>query len=85
MSRTVDRQIGKLVSRVATHRLTAAGATNDRRGTQGANLLNGFIESFNVRRRDECLNTELLFSLADAREKSPPVKGRGHGCPATGT
>ena len=30
---------------------------------------NGFIESFNGRLRDECLNTELFFSLADAREK----------------
>jgi len=30
---------------------------------------NGFIESFNGKLRDECLNTELFFSLADAREK----------------
>jgi len=30
---------------------------------------NGFIESFNGKLRDECLNPELFFSLADAREK----------------
>ena len=30
---------------------------------------NGFIESFNGRLRDECLNTELFFCLADARQK----------------
>jgi putative transposase len=30
---------------------------------------NGHVESFNGRLRDECLNTELFFSLADAREK----------------
>jgi putative transposase len=30
---------------------------------------NGYIESFNGRLRDECLNTELFSSLADAREK----------------
>jgi transposase InsO family protein len=30
---------------------------------------NGFIESFNGRLRDEFLNVELLFSLADAQKK----------------
>ena len=30
---------------------------------------NGYIESFNGRLRDECLNTEVFSSLADAREK----------------
>lgn len=30
---------------------------------------NGHIESFNGRRRDECLNVHQFVSLADAREK----------------
>jgi putative transposase len=30
---------------------------------------NGFIESFNGRLRDECLNGQLFFDLADARQK----------------
>ena len=30
---------------------------------------NGYIESFNGRLRDECLNVEVFFSLADARRK----------------
>jgi putative transposase len=30
---------------------------------------NGYVESFNGRLRDECLHTELFFSLADARQK----------------
>ena len=30
---------------------------------------NDYIESFNGRRCDECLNTEVFFTLADAREK----------------
>jgi putative transposase len=30
---------------------------------------NGYIESFNGRLRDECLNGEIFFGLADAREK----------------
>ena len=30
---------------------------------------NGYVENFNGRLRDECLNTELFFSLVDAREK----------------
>ena len=29
----------------------------------------GYIESFNGRLRDECLNGEIFFSLSDAREK----------------
>jgi transposase InsO family protein len=30
---------------------------------------NGFIESFNGRLRDECLNVEVFFALADVRDK----------------
>ena len=30
---------------------------------------NGFIESFNGKLRDECLNTEIFFTLEDARQK----------------
>jgi len=30
---------------------------------------NGYIESFNGRLRDECLNGEVFFNLIDAREK----------------
>jgi putative transposase len=30
---------------------------------------NGYIESFNGRLRDECLNVEVFFTLADARRK----------------
>ena len=30
---------------------------------------NAFIESFNGRLRDECLNTKVFFSIEDAREK----------------
>ena len=30
---------------------------------------NGFIESFNGRLRDECLNDEVFFTLEDVREK----------------
>jgi putative transposase len=30
---------------------------------------NGYIESFNGRLRDECLNTEVFFNLTDVREK----------------
>jgi hypothetical protein len=35
----------------------------------GRPVENGFIESFNGRLRDEFLNVELFFSLADARQK----------------
>jgi putative transposase len=35
----------------------------------GKPVQNGFIESFNGRLRDECLNGELFFDLADARKK----------------
>jgi putative transposase len=35
----------------------------------GKPVQNGFIESFNGRLRDECLNVEIFFGLADAREK----------------
>jgi putative transposase len=30
---------------------------------------NGFIESFNGKLRDECLNTKIFFTLEDARQK----------------
>jgi putative transposase len=35
----------------------------------GRPVQNGYIESFNGRLRDECLNGEIFFSLTDAREK----------------
>jgi putative transposase len=35
----------------------------------GKPVENGYIESFNGRLRDECLNGEIFFSLADARAK----------------
>lgn len=35
----------------------------------GKPVENGFIESFNGRLRDECLNTHLFFGLRDARRK----------------
>ena len=35
----------------------------------GRPVENGYIESFNGRLRDECLNVEVFFSLADARQK----------------
>jgi transposase InsO family protein len=35
----------------------------------GKPVENGYIESFNGRLRDECLNVEIFFSLADARYK----------------
>ena len=33
---------------------------------------NGFIESFNGRLRDECLNADLFFNLADAGRSLKP-------------
>ena len=35
----------------------------------GKPVENGYIESFNGRLRDECLNGAIFFDLADAREK----------------
>jgi putative transposase len=35
----------------------------------GKPVENGYIESFNGKLRDECLNTELFFSVEDARQK----------------
>jgi putative transposase len=35
----------------------------------GKPVENGYIESFNGRLRDECLNGEIFFSLTDVREK----------------
>ena len=36
---------------------------------------NGYIESFNGRLRDECLNVSLFFSLEDARQKLEQWRG----------
>ena len=35
----------------------------------GRPVENGYIESFNGKLRDECLNVEVFFTLADARRK----------------
>jgi putative transposase len=35
----------------------------------GKSVENGYIESFNGRLRDECLNVEVFLDLADARRK----------------
>ncbi len=35
----------------------------------GRPVENGYIESFNGKLRDECLNVEVFFNLADARRK----------------
>jgi putative transposase len=35
----------------------------------GKPVENGYIESFNGRLRDECLNVQVFFALADVREK----------------
>lgn len=35
----------------------------------GRPVENGYIESFNGKLRDECLNVEVFFSVTDAREK----------------
>jgi len=35
----------------------------------GRPVENGFVESFNGKLRDECLNKEIFFSLEDARQK----------------
>ena len=35
----------------------------------GKPVENGYIESFNGKLRDECLNVEIFFTLADARRK----------------
>ena len=35
----------------------------------GRPVENGYIESFNGRLRDECLNVEVFFTIADVREK----------------
>jgi transposase InsO family protein len=44
---------------------------------------NGYIESFNRRLRDECLNTEVFLSLAEAREKDRKLAVRRQPAPAT--
>lgn len=38
----------------------------------GRPVKNGFIENFNGRLRDECLNLEWFISLADVRQKLAP-------------
>jgi putative transposase len=35
----------------------------------GKPVENSYIESFNVRLRDECLNVEVFFAIADVRDK----------------
>ena len=37
--------------------------------SSGKPVENGYIESFNGRLRDECLNVELFWSVEDARAK----------------
>lgn len=39
------------------------------RALDGFPVQNGYIETFNGRLRDECLNGEVFFTLDDAREK----------------
>jgi putative transposase len=41
----------------------------------GRPVQNGYIESFNGRLRDECLNGEVFFDLADARQKLENWRG----------
>ena len=41
----------------------------------GKPVENGFIESFNGRLRDECLNVEVFFTLEDVREKLASLAG----------
>jgi len=41
----------------------------------GKPVENGYIESFNGRLRDECLNVSLFFSLEDARQKLEQWRG----------
>jgi transposase InsO family protein len=55
----------------------------------GRPVENGYIESFNGKLRDECLNVEVFFNLADARRKlyqlaarlQPPLPSLGAGRP----
>src|SRR5579863_10139308 len=44
----------------------------------GKPVKNGFIESFNGRLRDECLNVEVFFKLEDVREKLARITGDAH-------
>jgi putative transposase len=41
----------------------------------GRPVENGFIESFNGKLRDECLNPEIFFALEDARQKLERWRG----------
>ncbi|WP_433968467.1 DDE-type integrase/transposase/recombinase [Tunturiibacter gelidiferens] len=43
----------------------------------GKPVENGYIESFNGKLRDECLNLEIFFTLADARRSRLPVARMG--------
>src|SRR5215472_17568918 len=42
----------------------------------GKPVENGFIESFNARLRDECLNLELFWSIEDAKNKARRLESR---------
>jgi putative transposase len=58
----------ELVSRILDHWAYRHGVTLDF-SRPGKPTDNSYIESFNVRLRDECLNTHWFLSLADARAK----------------
>jgi len=58
----------EFVSRVLDHWAYRHGVTLDF-SRPGKPTDNSYIESFNRRRRDECLNTHWFLSLADARTK----------------
>jgi hypothetical protein len=49
--------------------LAATASGGSRRKVVFKDVENGFIESFNGRLRNECLNVEWFVSLADARQK----------------
>lgn len=54
----------------------------------GRPVKNGFIESFNGRLRDECVNLEWFISLADVRQKLAPWRQHSalfHPATANGT
>jgi len=43
--------------------------TQNPKNTAGQPVENSYIESFNGRLRDECLNVEVFFALSDVRDK----------------
>jgi hypothetical protein len=45
------------------------GSAKPRRGKTGKPVQNAYVESFNIRLRDECLNADWFTSLSDARRK----------------